>query len=506
MPIFDPEQERLVVRIVYDGPGVAGKTTNVEYLCNSFGGSSASELFDGGRVAERTQFFECMHVDGALISGFRLRSVFATVPGQEELRGRRMALLDIADAVVFVCDSRQAGLPRAREMFEALQRRLEETGRSDLTVILQANKQDLPGALDTAQVRRGLGAPAKLTMVGAQAIAGIGVREAAVLATRGAAERARHLVESKGLSAIESGSMAPEALLAKLQSLPAEGVDNPLLAAVGDLERPSQVGDVSLAPSAGPSITPSAARLPCLEADPKHVWPVIGGTDVAQRLRVAGSPVLRPDLSSNRESGFSTVFEVGSWWARTDPRLRFDSESAAEDRLRSLARMQTRLGDYAPPRSTLCITQSADGGHWIWSLHPALKRFSERLEVGGHAAAEVAREYCKVSFSLLEQALVERLSLDLRPDLTAQAGTRIAYLGFEISGGRARMVSELLECLSECERRWAPGANLLDAFWAFRQQLPPGPAARLTEAMADFTSNDSALESLRQRCLSARCA
>ena len=86
--------------------------------------------------------------------------------------------------------------------------------------------------LRCARVRRALGAAATLTVVGAQAISGIGVREAAVLATRGAAERARRLVETKGLSAVECGSMAPEALLAKLKSLPAEGFDDSLLARI----------------------------------------------------------------------------------------------------------------------------------------------------------------------------------------------------------------------------------------------------------------------------------
>ena len=105
MAIYDQEQQKVVVRIVYDGPARAGKTTNMRQLAECFSLRSRSEIYVPEEMDGRTLYFDWMQLDGGLVAGEALRCQFLTVPGQRGLATRRKRILQSADVVVFVCSS-----------------------------------------------------------------------------------------------------------------------------------------------------------------------------------------------------------------------------------------------------------------------------------------------------------------------------------------------------------------------------------------------------------------
>lgn len=219
MAIFDAELQRIVVRVVYDGPAMAGKTTNVEQLCTFFSAQRRSELFVPRRRGDRTLFFDWMHLDGGLVDGRSLRCQFATVPGQNLLAHRRQAILKTADVVVFVCDSDPHSLEDARLMLEDSTRLLAESERGMRPLIVQANKQDLEGALPVEQVRARLRLADEVPMTKAVASEGSGVRETAVLAVRAAANHVQRELLDNGIEGISGTAVGPEAFFRQLLAL-----------------------------------------------------------------------------------------------------------------------------------------------------------------------------------------------------------------------------------------------------------------------------------------------
>lgn len=218
MAVFDPELRRIILRVVYDGPGFAGKTTNIRRLHGFFTSLRRSEVFVPGEMEGRTQFFDLMSLDGGLVQGHALRCQLLTVPGQWELRLRRQAILERADVVVFVVESTPAGVEEAKPVFESLNELLSRPEIGARPVVLQANKQDLDGALSAEAVAALLGMDGG-TSVSARACDGMGVRETAVLAIRAAANRVQRVLLEQGVDALRGRAETGEALLERLAQI-----------------------------------------------------------------------------------------------------------------------------------------------------------------------------------------------------------------------------------------------------------------------------------------------
>jgi len=215
MAIYDRELRRLVLRIVYDGPPGAGKTTNLQTAKGFFTERRRSELASPG-VGEdgRTVYFDWMDLDAGLVAGHQVRCQLLTVPGQAERASRRWILLHSADAVVFVCRGTEEGVREARPYLDVLREhrrvdRAEETG-----LVVQANQLDREDALSVEAIAEGLGVTgAGIQVVGAEALNGMGVREALVLAIRSAANLAQKALIAEGLEAISAPAQTAEELL-----------------------------------------------------------------------------------------------------------------------------------------------------------------------------------------------------------------------------------------------------------------------------------------------------
>lgn len=285
MPVFDKDEQRVVVRIVYDGPAKAGKTTNLQRLCEHFTTRRRSELLSPGHSNGRTLFFDWLVVEGGFVCGMPLRCQLVTVPGQSPLYPRRKHLLRSADVVVFVCDSTPAGVEEGRRMLDKV-RPLLQRGDHEVPIVVQANKQDLASALATPELLEALGLTAEVPVVSARAIEDHGVRETVVLAIRAAANTAQRMLLPGGVEGLETSVEGHEALHralldAGLDLMPtADEVAAPELVDAGWSTRP-------------PAATVRASSSPPLASAPTAAWP----SDLAPRPLEQPSPPRAPSAA-----------------------------------------------------------------------------------------------------------------------------------------------------------------------------------------------------------------
>ncbi len=211
MPVYDPNQRKLAIRIVYDGPAFAGKTTNIERICQMVPVERRTELFTPGALKGRTMFFDWLEVDGPKLGDIDIRVQLLSVPGQAQRSYRRRPLLLSADTVVFVADSTGGGLSESKRSFRLLSRYLRERGEA-VPLLVQANKQDMEGALGPEDVVMGLRRGAVLPVVGASARSGAGVRETLQAAMKLAIKDVRERVQRLGIASITGTAETADAL------------------------------------------------------------------------------------------------------------------------------------------------------------------------------------------------------------------------------------------------------------------------------------------------------
>ena len=196
MAIIDESRGVLVVRVVYDGPALSGKTTSLRALAS--GVSSSVECPE--EHAGRTLFFDWVDYVGGLFEGRQIRCQIVSVPGQSELAHRRRFLLQSADAVVLVLDTRRQewdfGLGWLEQTIPHCRSQDPPVG-----LVLQANKRDSPEAVPREEIRDALSRIAPVATVHSTATTGDGIREAFVLAVRLALDRVRALAASGRLLA-----------------------------------------------------------------------------------------------------------------------------------------------------------------------------------------------------------------------------------------------------------------------------------------------------------------
>lgn len=143
----------VVLKIVYYGPGMAGKTTNLTVIHDRVPSHAAGDLVMVDTHSERTLRFDLLAMDAGDLNGHRVHFEFYTVPGQSYYAATRRAVLTGADAVVFVADSRREALDENIEAMNEMLGNLRHHGLGDdLPVMVQYNKQDLPTALKREQL------------------------------------------------------------------------------------------------------------------------------------------------------------------------------------------------------------------------------------------------------------------------------------------------------------------------------------------------------------------
>lgn len=145
-------------KIVYYGPGLGGKTTNIEYIHEHAGQQNRGELISLATETDRTLFFDFLPVEFGSIRGFRTRFHLYTVPGQVFYEASRKLIVKGADGVVMVADSQQARMDANIESVRNLKENLQDYGQDidALPYVLQLNKRDLPTAVPVDEMTRAL--------------------------------------------------------------------------------------------------------------------------------------------------------------------------------------------------------------------------------------------------------------------------------------------------------------------------------------------------------------
>jgi hypothetical protein len=165
-------------KIVYYGPGLCGKTRNLQFLHERTSPSRRGQLISLATPNERTLFFDFLPLDVGSLRGFQTRLHLYTVPGQVFYDAARRAILRGVDGIVFVADSQEARLAANVESIRNLEKNLREQGYeiAEIPYVLQLNKRDLPSAMPAAELSRRLAIKGEPTLE-ATAVTGRGVFE-----------------------------------------------------------------------------------------------------------------------------------------------------------------------------------------------------------------------------------------------------------------------------------------------------------------------------------------
>jgi signal recognition particle receptor subunit beta len=520
MPAFDRDQQRVVVRVVYDGPASAGKTTNLAQLCRFFSHTRRSELVAPEERAGRTLFFDWLEVDGGLVGGYRLRCQLVTVPGQGVLSHRRRYLLRTADALVFVCESTLSGAEIGRRMIQGLQPQLPD---GPPPLVVQANKQDLPHHIEAERMLEALGVPPGTHVVPAQANEGTGVRETVVLAIRAAANRAQQRMLSEGISSLpaarETSVSLHAALLAAEAGQPQSDSSTSLAL--------SSLGEAPASPIAAPPATsaPDAGSESGLRTDPPvpttglpsgYVWPA---SHARQMLRAFQDEraVRRADLVGRHGtadgSGTSDVviLQAGSLCLKTSLRRRFPDAEMGRTSMVELARKKAQLGELLPPRTALYLQPAVDGAAWLWTMTPWLTTLRGAMEAASAASDEeglagALRSYAVAAAKALALTARAHLVLDVHPSNFALSDSRVVYLDDDIvSGDRIPGIGHaLLRRVEEYERHSSAVEAYLHALEAaLGEALTRDDAARLRlrQTIGDARVRSAAARQAQDRLL-----
>lgn len=276
MVFFNYSTMQMAAKVVYYGPGLCGKTTNLQWIFDHTSKDSRGEMVSLATETDRTLFFDLLPIDVGSIAGFSTRIQLYTVPGQVFYNTTRKLVLKGVDGVVFVADSQRPMLQANIESFQNLEENLAEMGLSvdTIPVVLQYNKRDLPNIatveeLDQALNRNNWGA------VEASALNGDGVLEtlktvskATLLALKKRLTKGRS--ESSSSSSGSSSKTRPASPRKPIPAPPPSPMVTPIAAAAAT---PAAATPAATTPVAARSAMPQPATPPPAAAPPQVAPP-----------------------------------------------------------------------------------------------------------------------------------------------------------------------------------------------------------------------------------------
>jgi signal recognition particle receptor subunit beta len=179
MVVFNYSARELTTKIVYYGPGLCGKTTNLHWIYAKTSPQSRGEMVSLETETDRTLFFDLLPIDVGVIGGFKTRLQLYTIPGQVFYNTTRKLVLKGVDGLVFVADSQRAMLEANVESFKNLRENLNEIGLNldDIPLVLQLNKRDLPNIVERETILDLLDSQSRYEHTEASAVSGVGVFE-----------------------------------------------------------------------------------------------------------------------------------------------------------------------------------------------------------------------------------------------------------------------------------------------------------------------------------------
>lgn len=158
MSLFNYNAKEIHCKIVYYGPSLGGKTTNIQWLYQSLAQEQKSKLVALNTEVERTLLFDFLPLDVGEIRGYKTRFHLYSVPGQIVYDATRKLVLQGIDGVVFVADSQADRLEENLQALDNLEKNLYQQGYNikEIPLIIQYNKRDLPNAMPIEELRKHL--------------------------------------------------------------------------------------------------------------------------------------------------------------------------------------------------------------------------------------------------------------------------------------------------------------------------------------------------------------
>lgn len=158
MPFINYAHREITCKLVYYGPGLGGKTTNLQWIYEKTNPEAKGKMVSLATEAERTLFFDLLPLSLGQIRGFKIRFQLYTVPGQIFYDASRRLIVKGADGVVFVADSQRARHDANIESLKNLAENLRENGIDfqSIPYVLQFNKRDLPTAMPREELEAAL--------------------------------------------------------------------------------------------------------------------------------------------------------------------------------------------------------------------------------------------------------------------------------------------------------------------------------------------------------------
>ncbi|MGE5347152.1 MAG: ADP-ribosylation factor-like protein [Acidithiobacillales bacterium] len=348
MALFNHTTRDLTAKIVFYGPGLCGKTTNLSVLHRQLDRASKGKLLSLATAQDRTIYFDLLPVELGNIKGYTVRFQLCTVPGQVFYNETRKVVLRGVDGVVFVVDSQASMLSHNLESFQNLRENLrgEKIVLETIPVVVQYNKRDLPSALPIATMQEALGFSA-YPFVEAVASEGRGVVETFRLVSK--------LTFVDLLRRLQKGPEAPSetaaaALVAATETVPvlaapetAETVFSPADVASGTAAGPAAVAD----PVASDKPPASAAPVVQVAAPPAEQPANELPPAVEAEAEGAASPVFEEFESDGEPDGWSATLDRG--FPGIDVERSPDSSPASREQPAATDLATTRAIETSPP-------------------------------------------------------------------------------------------------------------------------------------------------------------
>ncbi|MCK5841701.1 MAG: gliding-motility protein MglA [Candidatus Sabulitectum sp.] len=177
MPHLDLNNKQLVFKIVYFGPGMSGKTTNLLFIHKKIFDKYKGDMITLDTEEERTLFFDFFPVSLGSVQGFALKIHLYTIPGQVYYEASRRIILEGADGVVFVADSKVDRLDDNVDMYKRMIENLDSFGvdLNTFPIVLQYNKRDFDEIIPLGKLEEMLELPEDLLVTESVATSGAGV-------------------------------------------------------------------------------------------------------------------------------------------------------------------------------------------------------------------------------------------------------------------------------------------------------------------------------------------
>jgi mutual gliding-motility protein MglA len=158
MAFINQEAKEIHCKVVYYGPSLGGKTTNIQWIYQKTAGEDRSDLMAFNANPERTLFFDFLPMNVGEIRGLKTRFHLYTVPGQVIYDASRKLILKGLDGVIFVADSQLERMDENIEAMKNLEKNLEQQGYDirQIPLVIQYNKRDLPNIASIAELRAAL--------------------------------------------------------------------------------------------------------------------------------------------------------------------------------------------------------------------------------------------------------------------------------------------------------------------------------------------------------------